>query len=73
MSANEPYRPKFGFDIRIRPPREEPVAAAGARVCEWHGCRLEAKFRAPHSREKLDEHRWFCLEHVRQFNNSWNF
>jgi DnaJ domain len=73
MSQSEPYRPKFGFDIRIRPPREERVAGADVRCCEWHGCRLEAKFRAPHSRERLDQHRWFCLEHVRQFNSSWNF
>ena len=75
MSANEPYRPKFGFDIRIRPPppEGEPVARTGARMCEWHGCRLEARFRAPHSRERLNENRWFCLTHVREFNNSWNF
>jgi DnaJ domain len=74
MSTNEPYRPKFGFDIRIRPPLpEEKEATAGVRICEWHGCRLEGKFRAPHSRERLNEHRWFCLAHVRQFNSSWNF
>ena len=74
MTTNEPYRPKFGFDIRIRPPiPEEQAAAAGARVCEWHGCRLEGKHRAPHSRERLNENRWFCLNHVRQFNSSWNF
>jgi len=74
MSESEPYRPKFGFDIRIRPPvPEEKVAAAGTRACEWHGCRLEGKFKAPKSRDRLNEHRWFCLSHVRQFNNSWNF
>jgi DnaJ domain len=74
MSTNEPYRPKFGFDIRIRPPvPEEKVAAAGVRACEWHGCALEGRFRAPKSRERLTEHRWFCLSHVREFNNSWNF
>ena len=74
MTTNEPYRPKFGFDIRIRPPiPDEKVAVAGARGCEWHGCRLEGKYRAPHSRERLQESRWFCLDHVRQFNSSWNF
>ncbi|HXZ67886.1 MAG TPA: J domain-containing protein [Alphaproteobacteria bacterium] len=74
MSESEPYRPKFGFDIRINPPPPgEEIAAAGVRACEWHGCRLEGKYRAPHSRERLNEHRWFCLSHVREFNNSWNF
>ncbi len=74
MSTNEPYRPKFGFDIRIKPPPpEEKAAQAGVRVCEWHGCKLEGKYRAPHSRDRLDKHRWFCLAHVREFNNSWNF
>jgi len=74
MSTSEPYRPKFGFDIRINPPPpEEKAAAVGVRGCEWRGCKLEGKYRAPKSRENLSEHRWFCLSHVREFNNSWNF
>ena len=47
--------------------------AADSRRCEWPGCEEEAEHRAPHSRERLQEYRWFCLEHVREYNKSWNY
>lgn len=44
-----------------------------ARPCEWPGCLAEGEFRAPKSRDQLDQYHWFCLEHVRLYNESWNF
>ncbi|MEM9781085.1 MAG: J domain-containing protein [Pseudomonadota bacterium] len=41
--------------------------------CEWPGCTAEAKYRAPESPEVLHRFRWFCLEHVREYNRAWNF
>jgi len=29
--------------------------------------------RAPKSRQKLNEYYWFCLNHVREYNKSWDF
>lgn len=52
----------------FREQRESEVAR-----CEWPGCQGEAEHRAPHSRERLHEYRWFCLEHVREYNRSWNY
>ncbi|MEM6906346.1 MAG: J domain-containing protein, partial [Pseudomonadota bacterium] len=49
------------------------VASGGERTCDWPGCNREAAYRAPVSRERLNEFRWYCLEHVRQYNKSWNF
>lgn len=30
-------------------------------------------YRAPKSRDELDSHYWFCLEHVRAYNAAWDF
>ncbi|MEM6547119.1 MAG: J domain-containing protein [Pseudomonadota bacterium] len=46
---------------------------AGGRRCEHPGCNAPARYRAPHSPERLDEYRWFCLDHVREYNQRWNF
>ncbi len=43
------------------------------RVCAWPGCDLVGEHRAPASRERLNDYRWFCLEHVRLYNSSWNY
>ena len=32
-----------------------------------------AEYRAPKSRTTLNEYWWFCLEHVRAYNASWDF
>ena len=29
--------------------------------------------RAPRSRDALDQHYWFCLDHVRAYNAAWDF
>jgi hypothetical protein len=43
------------------------------RVCEAPGCRLHGEFRAPRARDRLNEYRWFCLEHVREYNKKWDY
>lgn len=58
--------------------RANPLAALdGAkphqRVCEAPGCRLQGEYRAPRARDKLDEYRWFCLDHVRDYNKKWDY
>jgi len=59
-------------------PRAKPLAAtdgahAFQRVCEAPGCRLHGEYRAPFARDRLDQHRWFCLEHVRDYNKKWDY
>jgi hypothetical protein len=51
----------------------DTAAAPQLRVCERSGCSLAGDFRAPVNREKLNEYRWFCLEHVREYNSRWNY
>jgi hypothetical protein len=46
---------------------------APERVCNMPGCTAAGEHRAPRSRENLNEFYWFCLEHVREYNRSWNY
>ena len=76
MSHGFQYKPKF-VDIRVRPPREgdEDVHALkpGERRCEHPGCLATATSKAPKSRERLNEHYWFCQPHAAEYNRTWNF
>lgn len=44
-----------------------------ARLCEFPGCGHAGEHRAPKSRDALHEYRWFCLDHVREYNKAWNY
>ena len=43
------------------------------RLCDQESCELGAEFRAPKNPYHLHEYFWFCLEHVREYNKSWDF
>jgi hypothetical protein len=43
------------------------------KYCEWKKCNNKGIYRAPKNRECLREFRWFCLEHVREYNKNWNY
>jgi hypothetical protein len=43
------------------------------RICEHPSCALGGDFRAPKARDQLNEYRWFCLEHVREYNSKWDY
>ncbi len=43
------------------------------RACEAPGCSDAGEYRAPKSRLALNEYRWFCLPHVREFNSTWDY
>lgn len=53
------------FDPVEPPPAAQPCAAPD--------CAMEGNYRAPVSRERINEYRWFCLDHVRLYNASWNY
>lgn len=46
---------------------------AKALPCAHHGCRLSGEHRAPISPDRPNEYQYFCLEHVKAFNKSWDF
>jgi hypothetical protein len=60
------------FDrIRVKP---NPKRHSGeSHMCEWKGCDQKATHRAPKGRLREREYWRFCLEHVRRYNNSYNY
>jgi hypothetical protein len=34
---------------------------------------LPGEYRAPRARDRLDDYRWFCLAHVREYNSKWDY
>ena len=68
MSANSPL-----FDrIRVKPDRDRR-RAADLPGCQWPNCDAPATHRAPKGRLRATEYWQFCLEHVREYNNAYNF
>lgn len=45
----------------------------GGPTCEWHGCKEKGTHRAPKGRNRENEYWRFCLDHVREYNQSYNF
>jgi len=48
-------------------------SAGTTRLCAAEGCNAEAHYPAPKSRDALRDYIWFCLEHIRAYNKSWNY
>ena len=68
---------KFFDSIRIKPNKLSAKQQAQAReesaMCEWPGCKNKGPHRAPKGRENSREYWHFCLNHVREYNQSYNF
>jgi len=64
-------QPHFRKDIRIKPDRPEPKVSP--RPCARPDCAREGNYRVPKARDQLNEHLWFCLEHARAHNESWDY
>ncbi len=61
------------FDkIRVKPDKDRR-AKTGGPACQWHGCKEKGTHRAPKGRNTENEYWQFCLAHVRQYNQSYNF
>jgi len=67
MNLNSKY-----FD-RIRIRREAPSVADDAKPCEWRGCARLGGYRAPMGRGREGQYLSLCLEHVREYNKSYNY
>ena len=55
----------------------EEAAGSGSEPelqrCEHAGCQGEGLYRAPKSRERMNDYYWFCLDHVRDYNRAWDY
>lgn len=57
---------------RARAYAPDPAAPAG-HGCDMPGCEAMGEYRAPKSRRNLQDYFWFCLEHVRAYNSTWDY
>ncbi len=64
---------RIGRHRPLFPPNRFIHGQTDLKICHWAGCELEGEFRAPKSRSELKDYLWFCLEHVRLYNASWNY
>lgn len=77
-----PGKSPFDFDISVSADKKRRARAkrgmsgafeTSSRVCEHPNCSEPGKYRAPKDPDQLDAFLWFCLTHVREYNNKWNF
>ncbi|MBX6424473.1 MAG: DnaJ domain-containing protein [Variibacter sp.] len=61
------------FDcVRVKPDQDRRLRAT-CPPCEWPGCAEAATHRAPKGRLYEGEYWRFCLQHVREYNQSYNY
>ena len=58
-------------DLELEQPRARGPATA--RLCDQYGCTSEGLYRAPKSRDRLTDYYVFCLDHVRDYNRTWDY
>lgn len=63
----------FAYMTIRRSFRKSPRQPVSDKTCAWDGCHEAGEYRAPRSRDQLNVHDWYCLDHIRQFNKSWNY
>jgi len=65
---------KYFDSIRVAPKREraEPVREEHP-CCQWKGCTAPGRHKAPRGRGRDGQYYLFCLDHVRQYNASYNY
>ena len=68
---------KFFDSIRIKPnkltAKQQAAAREASAMCEWPECKNKGPHRAPKGRTNDKEYWHFCLNHVREYNQSYNF
>ncbi len=63
---------KYLEGLRIKPDREAAFRER-APCCDWPDCAQPGKHPAPKGRDREGEYFYFCTEHVRRYNKSYNY
>lgn len=54
------------FDFRTKADKAEPT-------CAWPGCTDKGELKAPKSPRDMSAYIWFCADHLREHNKTWNY
>jgi curved DNA-binding protein CbpA len=63
---------KYFDSIRVKPDTGRVVREA-TPICQWKGCTAAGAHKAPRGRGHEGEYFLLCLDHVREFNASYNY
>ncbi|MEZ5923007.1 MAG: DnaJ domain-containing protein [Hyphomicrobiaceae bacterium] len=63
---------KYFDSIRTKATEEKP-AKPRTVPCAWPGCTAAGEYRAPQGRGREGRYFQFCLAHVREYNNTYNY
>lgn len=69
MGDSTKHASRWAQDLRVK---RQPVVKP-TRACDKPGCEAGGSHKAPKSRTSLNDYYWFCLDHVREYNQSWDF
>lgn len=69
MSEGTKHASPWAERLRVK---RQPVTKP-TRKCDKPGCEGGGVHRAPKSRTSLNDYYWFCMDHVREYNQSWDF
>jgi hypothetical protein len=42
-------------------------------ICDYKNCKKIAKYKAPIEKDNSKKFRWLCLEHIKEFNQKWDY
>jgi len=42
-------------------------------ICDYKNCRKIAKHKAPTEKDNSKKFRWLCLDHIKEFNQKWDY
>lgn len=63
---------KFFDRLRVRPDQNR-LLRDSYPVCEWEGCTEPGLYPAPKGRGREGQYYRYCLDHVREYNKSYNY
>jgi hypothetical protein len=58
------------WDTLQNPPE---TSLTTTKPCDISGCPERGDYKAPKSRYDLNNYYWFCLDHVREYNQNWDY
>jgi hypothetical protein len=63
---------KFFDRLRVKPDKNR-LLREESPVCEWEGCKEPGLYPAPKGRGREGQYHRFCLDHVREYNRTYNY